>query len=275
MGRYRETLRRKTRVAQVATVLMAAGAGALAVTRPPTASAPIESPPVEPTLPVLPGVTEPLPEPMDLTSALAALNDRVLRIEQPKVAVAAPEPPPIEDDGVKPDDPAPQVAPQATLQYLGYIMSPRKSRAYIGDESGRHFMLAEGQEHEGVTLVSVSSEKIVVRDSGGEREIKLEVRPENQVPGTSAAFGSAVPPSIPGVGQERLPPEFASWPPDEQARYRENMARQQMDARQRAIEEQKRQAKPGASTPIRPPVRPGVPGKQLEKDGEKAPGSLS
>jgi hypothetical protein len=250
MSTHRQRARRNTRVAQVATLALAVGAAALAFTSGSVRSD--DGPALPPTITGKTGETDAAANSLSLDRSLNVLQNLVLSqaIEKPKVQV------PDEPVNIPPTPPPPPPPSDTSWHYVGSIIGSSTSHAFIVSASGQQHLLAQGQDLEGITLVSVAPDKLVIRDTTGEHSIALDPRPANQVPdvaarsgGTAGAFGET-------------PPDFDKLPLEEQNRWREDIARRKMEAEKRGV-------KP-ATPPVRPAPRPNMP--NVPKQPDRKPG---
>jgi len=260
MTMHRQRSRQRTRVAQAAVVvLLCAGAAAALLLQGAPAQA-LALTPVDPgqnPTPTPAAGTNVDPSVFPLIAGVMSTSVDVR--DRPVVAAVTPEAVPEKDPG----RPAPLDAPDATQtggwRYVGTIVSPRNTAAIVVDESGKQHILFTGDTLNGVTVVSASSEHIVVKggsEGGAERTLEIEPRPEMLLPDATVVTSWTGPSG--NIDNEK-PTGFDQWAPDAKRAWYEQQA-------QRMRETQRSQS--GGSSRL-PPNRPNpamIPPRQMGKD---------
>lgn len=222
MATHRSKARRKARVWQAATVLLAAGAGGLIVLPLAGALQPAEAnwggSTVNPA-----GLNAGEGEGTVLTLAEAASIGDILASLSPKTETPPPVPEgdeevPDDDEGgierpLVPEGPAPAAAgPKANWVYLGSAITPRASRALIRIDQAQKFIRLDS-EVDGIKLLEIHEDHIVIEE--GSRDARTQRRidrapllagsmlaPPRTGPasGAAARTGAQTPPTPPPPG---------------------------------------------------------------------------
>lgn len=244
MAISRETARRRTTLAKISALALAVGAGAVVAIEPGLVTAP-PPPDLSADTADQAGGHEP-PAPAFDTLAMASTIEAIGRERVPP-----PESPkPADAPGTTPDS-APTAPPPSEAgrqwKYIGSVVGPRSSHAMV-TIGGRQRLVAAGAEHDGVRLMAVEPDQIVVDDHGTIRTIKMAPRstawPNQQT--------RAVTVPRPGV----VAPTPPSQTPEEFEREQAERQRMLMEEMERARQKSGASGAPAPGAPMRPTPLP-------------------